>query len=504
MANRHVAPAVYAGLAGAVIFAQPSYAHAVEVFGTTVPLSDAGLAFVGGCLSGAVVASGVTVAVERIFEARAERNAAEHMFDFQPRHAAFTDEAPVARHAAEAAPAARHTAQVEAASAAKHAAAQAPAPKHAASKSTKAAPQFYGKHSAEARAVAEWEMTGAIRMQDAPAPATAPVAAAAQDADDVFFANTADQWNAFIAETNASGDYGDVADAYVKRLTLAERMSARAKGVANVLAERIGASKMDGLPVIARADGSVADMGESWWSDVFGEDLVIGAGQNVTSKAATQAAAQANPYQQVQANPYQQVQGRTAAPQAQPQVSYSAPAPQPQAQPQASYYTAVQPQPQVAAPQAQVAPQAQPAQQQDDQPRWTGEQQDLWAVALEALDDRFAEAIAMGPEMQLGVNFADEIGDADSLDEPDGLEPDTMFMTFKPTAGHPEVQDASSYVDLLIDQEFAHNQSASARKSVRGVLRNYLSVIEGTGTIKTAKEKAPAHMAAPSMALVAQ
>ncbi len=48
-----------------------------------------------------------------------------------------------------------------------------------------------------------------------------------------------DAWSAWEANAKASTDYVDVAEGYVTR-TLAERMSARAKGVASVLSERRG------------------------------------------------------------------------------------------------------------------------------------------------------------------------------------------------------------------------------------------------------------------------
>ena len=62
-----------------------------------------------------------------------------------------------------------------------------------------------------------------------------------------------------------------------------------------------------------------------------------------------------------------------------------------------------------------------------------------------------------------------------SLDEPDGLEASTQFLTFRPQAGHPEVTDTDSYVDLLINQEFSRNASPAARRT----FRDYLTLIDG-------------------------
>lgn len=380
MLSRQTAPVLYAGLAGAATFAVPTYAHAVEVFGADNPMSEAGLVFVAGCVSGALVASSVTVAVEHFYNKAQEQKAAKEYFYENASHAQGSQCAP--KHAKGAsAPAGRSNAS-------------------------------FGRHSAAARAVDEWEKTGEIRMQMVPAPAPAHAAWDTNDASE---------------QQASSDDYVDIADAYVQKITLAERLNIRARGVAEVLRERFTASKMEGMPIIQRADGSVADMGENWWESIAQESYV----QEVSAKASDASRAQA--------------------------AEDTAPA----------------------------APVAAPA-------------QDLWSDALSALDDRFAEQIALGPQREQAL-FVDEIGDADTIDEPEGLEPNTMFMSFRPQAGHSELTDTSSYVDLLIDQEFSRNSSAAARNNVRGALRNYLKVIEGgTGKISHGK-----HFAA-SVAPVAQ
>lgn len=448
MTSRHVSPAIYAGLAGAALYAVPTCAHAVELTSTSGPFTNSALTFVAGCLAGAVVSSGMSIAAERIMASREERKEAEAMF------------ATHARHAAEAAGAARSA--------------------QAAAEAVEARVGKHARHSATEDAVRSWEQTGTIRVQEAPR---------ARHAASGF---TADEDSLFEAKHFISNDYADVADAYVKKITLAERMSARAKGVANVLSERLGASKMEGLPVIARADGSVADMGESWWQNAFADDQVIGA------QSAASAAEPFASFAQIETPAAQaQVNGDTAKSHAQlnPESSefiYVSQAQKPaEANAQAQM---VQTQPSYEGEKSQVEVKTKrPAHAKLDDARWSEEQQDLWAVALSALDDRFAEQIAMGPETSVG--FADEIGDADSIDDPEGIEPITTFMSFKPTAGHPEVQDTNSYVDLLIDQEFAHNSSVAARKSVRGVLRNYLTVVDGgTGELKPKKSSGPAHM----------
>lgn len=463
MTSWHKNPALYAGLAGAVSFAAPTYAHAVEIFGTNVPMSEVGFAFVGGCVSGALVASGVSIVTNYIIEARSERDAAAHMFE---NHAA------TAKAQADSQAQAQTKTRVSQAPA--HAAQSAPAQTHG-KRFKKAEPEFYGRHSAEARAVREWEQTGAIRIQSAGAShMAASTNASLTDEDAVLF-------------NSVSNDYAEIADQYVQKMTLAERMSSRAKGVAGVLSERLGAGKMDGVPHIERAHGATAHQDISLWDSPLDElDSLVADYENrsyieIAQEELDWSEAPTNPNaQRVSVSEQAQV-----APDSTAQYLLAAQASQlledlhtqdAQAQPAAPRQVST-------TPATQTKPEG-----------YSAQQQDLWNVALSAMDERFAERIAMGPDA-MSYDFKDDIGDIDTLDEPEGLEPVTTFMTFKPTAGHPEVQDTGSYIDLLIDQEFAQNESAAARKSVRGVMRNYLQVIEGTGALDAVR-KAPKHMSA--------
>lgn len=93
------------------------------------------------------------------------------------------------------------------------------------------------------------------------------------------------------AVASTPDEYAGVATDYARAATLAERMASRARGVSNVLAERLSdaseligdaASKFEGaqmadVPVIERSDGTVADVGESWWDDIAGGSRVTGA-----------------------------------------------------------------------------------------------------------------------------------------------------------------------------------------------------------------------------------
>ncbi len=444
--------------------------------------------------------------------------------------------------------------------------------------------------------------------------------------------NNSGAWAAWQAGTNANADYLDVAEAYVNRITLADRMAQRAKGVAGVLSERLGASKMEGLPVIARADGSVGDVGENWWNDAFGKEVrpvgeavsglrgvneamaensaVLFTAQTYQQAQAARGAQQARAAQQA-ARPAQQgtapvarpagqqsavpatrpvgqpqagvrqatstpqgassaayaVQqgttsavrpaqqgvspaGRTAgqpqtrapqpvqtrtqmnpqvaarvpqAPQGASQPAYGRPTPQGQgqanAQAQVKPETSASPQ---SAPQAPVQPAApQRASQQAAQPiaartdrsaiaerlgdpnvafpdkkttRWSDQQQDLWQVALAALDERTNEEIAMRAAAEpVPVTFTPGY---DELDEPDHIEPVTQFMAFKPQAGKPDVVDAESYVDMLVDQELANSESPAVRKLARHGIRDFFKVVDGgTHGFRPTNPTQPGHLA---------
>ena len=70
---------------------------------------------------------------------------------------------------------------------------------------------------------------------------------------------------------HAAKDYEQVAENYLKLMSFRERMASRARGAAEVLKERLGGDPMEGLPVIPRADGTVGDVGTSWWNTRVGE-----------------------------------------------------------------------------------------------------------------------------------------------------------------------------------------------------------------------------------------
>lgn len=444
MTSRRANPAIYAGLAGACAWGVPTCAQALTVMGHEVPTSDPAFTFAAGCVVGAVVAGGVSAVVSHAVASRAARD--------EVASAMASVHEPVRRTAASA-----------------------PAADETAARSAQSRPS----------AMREWEQTGNIRVQSVSDSEQAE--AAIEDA-----------WSAWEAGAKASSDYVDVAEGYVRTRTFAERMSARAKGVASVLSERLGAAKMDGLPVIARADGSVGDVGESWWDEAFGADVRTVAsasfgGQSVEDTMAGNSAVLFTA----------QTPAEAAAARAVWQ-SQQAGAPQPAAEPQAPTASQGTPTaPASDAPAVRQQAQARPRSVRDEldarlgnpeeafpeKKRYTDEQQDLWAVALVALDERYEEQVNMAAPAPAPAP-APMPASVEMLDEPEGLAADTAFIPFRPQAGHPEVVDTDSYVDLLVDQELARNESASVRRLARHKIRDYFKVIDGTADITGARHLA--------------
>lgn len=246
-----------------------------------------------------------------------------------------------------------------------------------------------------------------------------------------------------VVPSHATDDYGQIAENYVNRITFRERMARRAEGVAAALSGRIGSGMMDGLPVIERADGSVGDVGTSWWTTEVGRERI----DANTGFAADEVAQISIP------SSFSADAARTALEAARKKQSRSR---TDIASRLAFIDEGVFPEHRSAAEAAT----------------------DDWEQALRSME----ENLAADPETpnQDPIDFIDAVGNSETLDEPDNLEPDTSFIPFRTPAGHPEVVDTESYVDYLIEDEFGRNSSKAARRTSR----RYLRILEG-GTSAT-------------------
>ena len=237
-------------------------------------------------------------------------------------------------------------------------------------------------------------------------------------------------------------NYEDIAENYVNRASFRAKMARRAEGVAATLRERMGASMMEGVPVIERADGSVGDVGTSWWRTAVGEESIIhdSGFAEAPADAAIPSDFSASDRDRLVAS------ARRGAASISSRVAY-------------------------------VDEGAYPERRTLDDLR----DGDAWASALRSLDEKIS-SVAPAREP---IGFIDGAGGIESLDEPDNLELDTSFIPFKTPGGHPEVVDTETYVDYLIEDEFSKNSSTAARRSSRRFLR----ILEG-GTQPTSRHLA--------------
>lgn len=258
-------------------------------------------------------------------------------------------------------------------------------------------------------------------------------------------------------ESANENDYVNVAERYVKHETLSARMAARARGVASVLHDRLGGDKFEGLPIIERADGSVGDVGTSWWNERLGESVrLVGAPDQLDFAPSVNQTADS-----LEIPAWMDPAPRRA-------VAAQAEAARGEGADGRKLTPAMEFARSRAARIARSVPEVYQGKYPERRDADELDQGDLWETALEAMD----ENIDRGPRVPA---FNDVMGSADTIDDPTGLEDPTKFIPFRTPAGHPEVVDTESYIDYLIDDEFSRNKSQAARRSSR----EYLHVIQG-------------------------
>lgn len=231
--------------------------------------------------------------------------------------------------------------------------------------------------------------------------------------------------------SHAAKNYEQIAENYARKMTFRARMARRAEGVAATLRERMDANMMDGVPIIARADGSVGDVGTTWWETAVGAGAIAsnpGFMTGTDSFAIPSDFSRSDSQLLVDAAERSEGIARRIAP-----IDEGA------------------------------YPEKRSLKDLDDT--------DDWLRALRSLDEKIAEQAPSRDE----IGFIDTVGGIDTLDEPDNLELETSFIPFRTPAGHPEVVDTETYIDYLIEDEFSKNSSTAARRSSRRFLR----VLEG-------------------------
>jgi hypothetical protein len=297
----------------------------------------------------------------------------------------------------------------------------------------------------------------------------------------------------------ASDDYADIATEYVNRLTFGKRMANRAKGVAQLLGERLGGDPMEDLPMIPRADGTVGDVGTSWWDAAVSEqnrdvastldhtfDGVAAADEDFTTNAVMMGDV-AGVAVAMTTGQWDMVGSRAAGATGTGAFVAAAAASRAQSQPhtpaaaspatssfipvgQAASAIHVATRPHAQVPVVVASPELTGAARPVTAPPSTVyaaraaagslEAQDEWEKSLAAMDAKVDDNLITAP----AAAFVDFVGDARSLDEPDGLETATNFLHFKTPAGHPEVQDTASYISYLVNAELgdiAHDRDST-------------------------------------------
>ncbi len=214
------------------------------------------------------------------------------------------------------------------------------------------------------------------------------------------------------------------------RLRLRDRMAARAKGVRQVLAERIGSDAFEGVPMITRADGSSVDVTPSWFDQTLAPALASITG--ITGRLEDTA-------------PQDFSDAGTRVPT--PAVAADGDA-------RSSY---------IARHVAEVNVGMFPERRSGDEL----EHEDVFEEALAAMGETLGQ--------QQAPVFQDVVGGPSTIDDPDGMEGPTGFIPFRVPAAHPEVVDTESYIDYLLRDELSQNDSSAIRRSSH----TYLRVIEG-------------------------
>ena len=257
----------------------------------------------------------------------------------------------------------------------------------------------------------------------------------------------------------------DFAEHYAQHESFKERMMTRAQGVREILSSRLSKNRYSDIPVIERADGSVGDVGEAWWSACVDEELqktgklagspvaqVAGSVSAVTASAPTPAA---------------------STPARAPQALASAPAAAAPASKKPAAYPQLSQGQRIARSIAEVDEGIYPMRREVEDL----EKKDLFEEALRAMGD------AMTADQAKAPIFADSIGGSSTIDEVDDIEAATAFIPFKVPPAHPEIYDTKSYIDYLVEDEFRRSKQqkhhAHTRSNAPAPHAPMLRVIEG-------------------------
>lgn len=265
----------------------------------------------------------------------------------------------------------------------------------------------------------------------------------------------------------------DFAEHYAQHESFKERMMTRAQGVREILSSRLSKNRYSDIPVIERADGSVGDVGEAWWSACVDEELQKTgklAGSSVDQVPVSAPAAAASALTSAAQTSASAAQTPMLAQPA--QASATPVASTPASKKPATYPQLSQGQ-RIARSIAEVDEGVYPMRREVEDL----EKKDLFEEALRAMGD------AMTADQAKAPIFADSIGGSSTIDEVDDIEAATAFIPFKVPPAHPEIHDTKSYIDYLVEDEFRRSKQQKhhvhTRSNAPAPHAPMLRVIEG-------------------------
>lgn len=241
----------------------------------------------------------------------------------------------------------------------------------------------------------------------------------------------------------------DFAEHYAQHESFKERMMTRAQGVREILSSRLSKNRYSDIPVIERADGSVGDVGETWWSACVDEEL-----QKTGKLAGSQVAQVTGSVSAVAASAPAPA---ASTPALAPQALASAPAAAAPASKKPAAYPQLSQGQRIARSIAEVDEGIYPMRREVEDL----EKKDLFEEALRAMGD------AMPADQAKAPIFADSIGGSSTIDEVDDIEAATAFIPFKVPPAHPEIHDTKSYIDYLVEDEFRRSKQQKHRAHTR-------------------------------------
>lgn len=289
MVSNRKSPAIFAGLVGVTTFFVPLPAHALSLpidvpfefpFNFQDFIGSPTAYFVLGCVAGAALSGSIVMAVEKTRQdklaqhiregaqdaRRLVRNAQlqEQQEQAQEEPTQHIDHDEAAAEAAVQEGSAQATEPAQAAVAAQQVRqpiVEAPVPQQPSAAAEQSQPQQPAMRPRPSASM----LDALLPRIDGDLGAPAAVSSAPAQQSQVH--GTA------AAQHTAGAQPAPAQPAAAPRSTYAERQRNRRRGVRSLLTERLGSSMMDDIPVITRADGTVADIGTDWWDRTMGNTI---------------------------------------------------------------------------------------------------------------------------------------------------------------------------------------------------------------------------------------